>query len=46
MEKIDDEFYIPDSVRSQLNEYIEQCDFYKITQYLNELISQNTKKKS
>jgi signal transduction histidine kinase/DNA-binding response OmpR family regulator/purine-cytosine permease-like protein len=46
MEKIDDEFYIPDSVRSQLNEYIEQCDFYKITQYLNELINQNIKKKS
>jgi len=42
MKKIDDEFYLPDNVKSQLNEYIALCNFPKIIQYLNELINQQS----
>ncbi len=45
MDKIDDEFHLPNNVKSQLNEYIAQCNFPKITQYLNELINQTNNKK-
>lgn len=39
MTKIDSEFHLPKNVKSQLNEYIAQCNFPKIIQYLNELIN-------
>ncbi|WP_426357184.1 ATP-binding protein [Pseudocolwellia sp. HL-MZ19] len=41
MDKIDDEFHLPNNVKSQLNEYVAQCNFPKIIQYLNELINQS-----
>lgn len=42
MARIDDEFNMSSNVKSQLNEYIAQCNFPKIIQYLNELINQNS----
>lgn len=39
MKKIDNEFSLPNNVKSQLNEYVAQCNFPKIIQYLNELIN-------
>ena len=41
MDKIDEEYQLPNNVKSQLNEYVAQCNFPKITQYLNELINQS-----
>ena len=41
MHKIDEEFNLPSDVRSQLTEYVEQCNFPKIIQYLNELINES-----
>ncbi|WP_077342870.1 ATP-binding protein [Pseudocolwellia agarivorans] len=45
MTKIDNEFVLPNNVKSQLNEYVAQCNFPKIIQYLNELINQTNDKK-
>jgi signal transduction histidine kinase/CheY-like chemotaxis protein/purine-cytosine permease-like protein len=39
MVKVDEEFHLPKNVKSQLTEYVEQCNFPKIIQYLNELIN-------
>lgn len=44
MYKIDNEFHLADNVKSQLNEYIAQCDFPKIIQYLYELINESNNK--
>jgi len=46
MSKIDSEFVLPNNVKSQLNEYVAQCNFPKIIQYLDELINQSNDSKS
>ena len=45
MLKIDDEYHLPNNVKSQLNEYVAQCNFPKIIQYLNELINKTDNEK-